>query len=902
MKNFVPVFLAVLFLISLAALVLTTLWMPDSDIGTPPELSGPGFSLPPRATPAVLPPAELLSGNAYAVNCVLTDPEGQPVSGAQVTLSSTTERPYTHMAVSDAQGRCGLMILLPGEYRITAAAAGYSPSEATVHITSVSPRKQSVALVLHPPRYTLSGTAISSSGTGVAGAEISLATPRQRWSARTGSEGSFQFVGLPAGIYRLSASADNHLVTERSILLDGDREETIVLSQKARIEGTVLDVWKRPIPGATVTLTSRGEEELVMYRVPVTPDGRFTFTELRPQPAALFGEAPGYSPQKIELEITHAVHGVSLILDSRPVLVSGRILNKKIREPVAGIPVELLDFRQDQAFQVQAARTESGPDGRFVFERVLPGRYILRAAEGATRFVPAVQSVQVPIQGLENVTVELEEFGWITGHVRNAKGEPIANAEVEWIGLGAPQSSVRTDAEGYYAFTRLAPFRQVPKSGKDYGRIMAHHPDYAAGFSPRLEFAAGERLENIDLVLGQGVTIQGRISDTMNRPISQARITMKIYPDRNQRITVTSGPDGRYRLDHVPVAIPEEIFNGQNGIVVEARAAGYEYQARFVETAGEALLNENFILHKGDEISGMVLLPDGTPAHGAQVLLLGAEFQTVETDADGRFVIENIYPLSTLQIMAWYGDSHYAWPLPLCVTRDIFPTGAFFAYQVPVEPGTRKLLVPLQPECGILGRVLDGVTNQALMEFKATLGYRFPEYDRFLNWSIREGIWESGEPGAFSFSAPLPGEYQITIEAEGYVNTRQEIELEYAGIVKPVEIRLTRKGLGIVSGVVRPYHADSTLQELRLAGNEVERPAHFYGVDPSPDSEVGRFQIDNVPPGRYELICIYTMAGGGLGRETLAEVEVMADRAVDLGVLDVSHLQIRPTPEPARPH
>ncbi len=904
MKNFLPVFLALLFLVSLGALIFTALWMPE------PETAAPGLSaaptpilpLPPRATPASSTPTNLFSGTAYAVNCLITDSQGQPVSGARVTLTSTTGQPYFHTAASNDQGRCGLMILLPGEFRVSAAAAGYSPSEATVTITTSSPREQSVALVLRPPLYSLSGRVVSSSESAIAGAGITLATPGRQWKAQSGSDGSFLFEGLPAATYTLTTSAEHYLILEQKFLLDSDREEALVLTRLARIEGSVLDVWSRPLPGAVVSITSRGEQGTMPQSTAVPPNGRFVFTDIPPQPATLVAEATGYPPGKIELAITHAVHEVTLILESHPVSVSGVVLNKQTREPLAGIPVELLDFRQGQAFQVQAARAGSGLDGRFVFDTVLPGRYILRAAESVTSlFAPASLPVQVPGEGLNKVTVELEPFGSVSGHVRNGKGDPIANAEVEWIGYGPAQPSVRTNAEGYYAFTRLAPFRQLPKSGKDYGRIMAHHPDYAAGFSGRLEFSAGERLENIDLNLTAGLAIQGRISDTRNRPIPQAQVTMRVYKDRKESRSVTSGPDGRYRLEHVPPAIPEEVYNGQNGVAVAVRAPGYEYQLRFVEIAGEAVLDENFILHKGDTLSGTVLLPDGTPARGAKVLLMGAEFQTAEADAQGRFVIENVYPISTLQIMAWYGDSHYAWPFPLRSTRDIFPTGAYFAYLVPVEPGSHDLLIPLQPECGITGKVLDGSTNQPLTEFQASLGYQFPEFTKFLNWSIREGVWGAGQPGAFSFSAPLPGEYRVTIEAEGYVNASQEIGFESPGVVKTMDIRLTRQGQGIVYGVVRPYHFHSNIKELRLTGHGFDRPAYFYAVYPSTNPEAGRFQIDNVPPGRYQLVCFYTMEEGAVGQEILTEVEVNADRAADLGVLDISHLYLHPTPWPTRP-
>jgi len=124
------------------------------------------------------------------------------------------------------------------------------------------------------------------------------------------------------------------------------------------------------------------------------------------------------------------------------------------------------------AFRISnAARfvAETGEDGRFTIKNVLPGQYTVHADLEGYFDLQALSGspMKVTLGGRDNpsITVSMTPGGVISGHVRNASGEPQQNVGVQIFGLVYPNgfptlrgtTQKLTDDHGAYRLFWLAP-------------------------------------------------------------------------------------------------------------------------------------------------------------------------------------------------------------------------------------------------------------------------------------------------------------------------------------------------------------------------------------------------------------------------------------------------------------
>jgi hypothetical protein len=161
-------------------------------------------------------------------------------------------------------------------------------------------------------------------------------------------------------------------------------------------------------------------------------------------------------------------------------------VQRRDHAPVAEATVALMDPRGRAT-----ATTTADADGRGTVTAPRPGGYVLVAsAEGHQPGVVAVRAEE----GRDPVEVQLVRSSAVAGTVRDAAGEPVADATLELLQDGELVASTTTTAAGGYGFAELA-------AGEYTVALLA------AGHEPRVvvvrlaEEAAGEQ----DLVLPGGV-------------------------------------------------------------------------------------------------------------------------------------------------------------------------------------------------------------------------------------------------------------------------------------------------------------------------------------------------------------------------------------------------------------
>jgi hypothetical protein len=167
-------------------------------------------------------------------------------SGAGRALGSTRS------AISDAHGRFTIDDLIPGRYRVEAAHAGLEPLRTDELTLAPGERRDLGALALRDG-FPVAGRVLDDGGP-IEGARVSITSGADPSTADfyavTDGSGSFS-VALPAGSYRLTASATGHGPARAEIAVQAGTPpapvELRLRRAEAILEGLVRDTGGRPL-------------------------------------------------------------------------------------------------------------------------------------------------------------------------------------------------------------------------------------------------------------------------------------------------------------------------------------------------------------------------------------------------------------------------------------------------------------------------------------------------------------------------------------------------------------------------------------------------------------------------------------------------------------------------------
>ncbi|MGZ5432312.1 MAG: carboxypeptidase regulatory-like domain-containing protein [Thermoanaerobaculia bacterium] len=342
--------------------------------------------------------------------------------------------------------------------------------------------------------YTLQGTLVQ-------GAIV------QTGSARfsTGADGAFAFRGLPEGIVELSVEAEG-LVPARPLLLAGERDVTVTLYETgterrdrrprpspdpAGGPGTISGVVRvngKALGNAPVTVESKPDDLSLGAQLTVCANakGEFRATGLPLMQYAVLADARVYPrllsvhsrwykvgevpPYIVDLRKSHAAT-MDVDLFAAP-MIRGRVTDAA-GKPVPRARVEAVPVRYSTVdFTLDRNLFRTAPDGRFsitspAWDPLQPVTLaVTPPLEGTSRSRPFLLS-----SGDQEIEVTLARTEAVRVRVRNAAGNPVANARVATVGsedlntmegvdiLVAPgygQRADRTSADGELVL-QLAP-------------------------------------------------------------------------------------------------------------------------------------------------------------------------------------------------------------------------------------------------------------------------------------------------------------------------------------------------------------------------------------------------------------------------------------------------------------
>jgi len=286
--------------------------------------------------------------------------------------------------------------------------------------------------------------------------------------------------------------------------------------------------------------------------------------------------------------------------------------------------------------------------GRFSFSAVCAGPITLQANSSGGGFG------SVTAEGGEtNVTIQLgvqESYTAsraatkISGQVTDPDGKP---APKVWLSLfpSYSASEKQTDSEGRFSLT-FNPSQFGPM-GESQPVVVAR--DLARNLAAALELEEGAT--NASVRLEPGLTLAGRVTDSNDKPITNAQAQAFFHTERMSSSfgsQVRADVEGRFEIKALP---PGRQYT------VNASAKGYGQESRNVsasETETNRVALEPFQLVLADQrIAGVVLDDNDKPVARAYLYSYGNKQPNInaQTDAKGHFSMEKVCP-GPIQISA----------------------------------------------------------------------------------------------------------------------------------------------------------------------------------------------------------------------------------------------------------
>jgi hypothetical protein len=438
-----------------------------------------------------------------------------PLVGASVLLRSP-EHTLPFGALTDAEGRASFPSTPHGELVALVYAPGFEPYEATI--------SGDLLVRLRPVKVLR--VRVLAAGSPQAGATVSIAG-LSMWPARvvqTGPRGSIDITGLRAGRYTLSATHERLVSPDVTVELQG--EEGVQAVELSLVPGVfvsakVHDPDGRPIAEARVTHGQAGVSARQIHAL-TDASGMFSIGPLLERGGQLQVGKAGFVTRLEQV----TPEGPAEVELSKAGRVEGRVLGADGR-PVAGATVEVVGT--DTLGMPIAISTRS-------------------SAMAGAHFDWALES--------QGILLPAGELGVLLGPV---PAIPLASVTP----LGGEM--LTTDEKGVFGVSEVPPGKIL---------VLGRHPDHMDGRSAVVTLAPGG-VARVEVTLGTGQPLRGRVVDHRGFPASDARIAVSGKGfDRH----IGVAPDGTFFLAAAPEDVRLRIGRAQRavGVLLDHRVEAQE--------------------------------------------------------------------------------------------------------------------------------------------------------------------------------------------------------------------------------------------------------------------------------------------------------------------------------------
>ncbi|HEY3804636.1 MAG TPA: carboxypeptidase-like regulatory domain-containing protein [Kofleriaceae bacterium] len=760
-------------------------------VGMPPHLPQPGG---PRLTGFVVDGAGLPVAGAD----VTAEPEAGAGSGsASAPIAAPTTASDGHFIIEG---------LVPGRYRVRVTGPGLLAAE-----VRFVPVPSDEARIVIARQISIDGT-VTDGGKPVAGATVGIRSDAIGGALEvvTDPHGAFHVPDLPEGRYQVYAwqqSLAARAVRVNRLGAGPFPPVELRLEAGTIVVGRVIDRGEGTGLVAAIELRPSGDDQAPRYarsgddgvfRIEGVPNGRWI--------ADAF--APGYiSPGGVELD---AGKGVPELALERGAAIEGRVVDASGR-PIAGASVRALT---------------AGPNPTEYSGDVDEDR--LRRFSGRTA---APEPAEVPLSS-DPQLVARGELGVMIGPIPPVPlpGEQIARPAsvvdpkaTHLVGDPAPlppadpsrASLWITDNDGHYRIRGIA---------KGKVTVVASAASFADGRSREVALDTGQVATDVEVVLGAGTFVVGRVTDQNGLPIAGAEVAAQ--PDVGVPTENFSDGDGSYRVGPV-----------SGKLVLRVSAYGHADARIPLELASPAGTTaaehrEDVVLETADAVlAGSVVDSMGTPVAGAHVEVVAGpgEGRAATASADGTFTIEML-PRGHLRVR---------------VEQAAYPIQELDATTSTI--GDRARLV-IEVGGAIDGVLLDARSGAPIASTTITAGG--PAGATAEASTASTGAWKLG---------PLAvGHWRLTVELPGYMTLARDFDVPAAaspGGTSVRDVRLELQRGSLIGGTVRDGRGQ------RIANAHVVIRSASAEVAGDADGQ-GDFRIHDAPTGDVDVIATKGDAAG----------------------------------------
>jgi hypothetical protein len=345
---------------------------------------------------------------------------------------------------------------------------------------------------------TLSGHVLDELGRPVARARIDAAS-RQATQASTlsGPDGAFVFRALPERVELLLArpEARQRFVLRKALVLASGETQQLELRlppERPPLRVVVLGEAGRPLEGAALALLSLDPGVPLRQSLQADVRGEGVFGDAVGLVATLRVQAAGWQSFETTLDPVPARVEVTL---TRGISVRGRVTQTRGRRGVAGAEVVLFQGGQRRSVLTDA-------NGEYEVSGVVlgPASLSVRHADFSSEtWDVSIEPGRAEGRAQDLEAIDLEEPGFVSGRVLDARGQPVRGARVgaglvpAFVPAQSKQSGfVETDAGGRFELRDLAPGRST---------LSAYAPGVGRGSLPDVTVTAGEQTTGLEIQL-----------------------------------------------------------------------------------------------------------------------------------------------------------------------------------------------------------------------------------------------------------------------------------------------------------------------------------------------------------------------------------------------------------------